>query len=377
MVKNIELEKLLFSVDIIDLVSGYTDLKKSGQDSFVGKCLFHDDNRPSMSVSRSKGIYKCFSCGAGGNSIGFVMEMENLSFRKAVEKLIKDYKLDINIDHCSTGEPFDEDRRLLLDLSEDVHKFYDYILRETNSGTEAQGYLASRDIIGEDIKRFDIGLSLDLDSQLFNTFTEKGHPKFALVNIGLVIETENGYIDTFRDRLLFGIRDLNGDLIGYSGRIYKKGDIRAKYVNTRGTELFAKGNILYNLNHAKKHCKIDKTLILCEGIGDIIALENIEIRYGVASLGTSLTMRQARLLRDNCDKVIIAYDGDSAGQLATVKAIKILKKFDIIVEVLCLPIGQDVDDIVSKQGKEEFYKLYDNKITSKDFIERFNKERGK
>ncbi len=374
--KNIELEKLLFSVDIVDLVSGYTDLKKSGQDSFVGKCLFHDDNRPSMQVSRTKGIYKCFSCGAGGNSIKFVMEMENLSFRKAVEKLIKDYKLDINIDRCSTGEPFDEDRGLLLDLMEFSHKFYDYILHNTVSGTKAQGYLASRDIIGEDIKRYDIGLSLDMDAHLFDTFTLERYPKFALVNVGLVIKTENGYIDTFRDRLLFGIRDLNGDIVGYSGRIYKKGDTRAKYVNTRGTELFTKGDILYNLYHAKKHCKINKTLILCEGIGDIIALENIAVRYGVASLGTSLTMRQARLLRDNCDKAVIAYDGDNAGQLATVKAIKILKKFDIIVEVLCLPIGQDVDDIISIQGKEEFYKLYDNRISSKDFIDRFNKERG-
>ena len=336
--------------DIVDVVSGYVRLgKKSGSNMF-GLCPFHSEKTPSFSVSPDKQIYHCFGCGKGGGVINFIMEIENLSFPEAVEFLAK-----------RAGMPIPEEendresrkRSRMLSLNRDAARFF-YAQLSTPQGGAARDYMAKRRIGPATAKNFGIGFAPDTWDSLEKAMREKGYTDFELFDAGLVRKgNKGGYYDTFRNRLMFPVIDVRGNVIGFSGRIL--GDGEPKYMNSPETLVFNKSRNLFALNLAKK--SKSGYIILSEGNIDVVSLHQAGFDSAVASLGTSLTAEQARLISRYTNQVIIAYDNDGAGIKAAQRAIGILEKLDLKVKVLRLSGAKDPDEFIKLKGADAFRNL--------------------
>ena len=336
--------------DIVDVVSGYVRLgKKSGSNMF-GLCPFHSEKTPSFSVSPDKQIYHCFGCGKGGGVINFIMEIENLSFPEAVEFLAK-----------RAGMPMPEEendresrkRSRMLALNRDAARFF-YAQLSTAQGGAARDYMAKRRIGPATAKNFGIGFAPDTWDSLEKAMREKGYTDFELFDAGLVRKgKKGGYYDTFRNRLMFPVIDVRGNVIGFSGRIL--GDGEPKYMNSPETLVFNKSRNLFALNLAKK--SKSGYIILSEGNIDVVSLHQAGFDSAVASLGTSLTPEQARLISRYTNQVIIAYDNDGAGIKAAQRAIGILEKLDLKVKVLRMSGAKDPDEFIKLKGADAFRNL--------------------
>ena len=336
--------------DIVDVVSGYVRLgKKSGSNMF-GLCPFHSEKTPSFSVSPDKQIYHCFGCGKGGGVINFIMEIENLSFPEAVEFLAK-----------RSGMPMPEEendresrkRSRMLALNRDAARFF-YAQLSTAQGGAARDYMAKRRIGSATAKNFGIGFAPDTWDSLEKAMREKGYTDFEMFDAGLVRKgKKGGYYDTFRNRLMFPVIDVRGNVIGFSGRIL--GDGEPKYMNSPETLVFNKSRNLFALNLAKK--SKSGYIILSEGNIDVVSLHQAGFDSAVASLGTSLTPEQARLISRYTNQVIIAYDNDGAGIKAAQRAIGILEKLDLKVKVLRLNGAKDPDEFIKLKGADAFRNL--------------------
>lgn len=336
--------------DIVDVVSGYVRLgKKSGSNMF-GLCPFHSEKTPSFSVSPDKQIYHCFGCGKGGGVINFIMEIENLSFPEAVEFLAK-----------RAGMPMPEEendresrkRSRMLALNRDAAKFF-YAQLSTAQGGAARDYMAKRRIGPATAKNFGIGFAPDTWDSLEKAMREKGYTDFEMFDAGLVRKgKKGGYYDTFRNRLMFPVIDVRGNVIGFSGRIL--GDGEPKYMNSPETLVFNKSRNLFALNLAKK--SKSGYIILSEGNIDVVSLHQAGFDSAVASLGTSLTPEQARLISRYTNQVIIAYDNDGAGIKAAQRAIGILEKLDLKVKVLRMSGAKDPDEFIKLKGADAFRNL--------------------
>ena len=336
--------------DIVDVVSGYVRLgKKSGSNMF-GLCPFHSEKTPSFSVSPDKQIYHCFGCGKGGGVINFIMEIENLSFPEAVEFLAK-----------RAGMPMPEEendresrkRSRMLALNRDAARFF-YAQLSTAQGGAARDYMARRRIGPATAKNFGIGFAPDTWDSLEKAMREKGYTDFELFDAGLVRKgKKGGYYDTFRNRLMFPVIDVRGNVIGFSGRIL--GDGEPKYMNSPETLVFNKSRNLFALNLAKK--SKSGYIILSEGNIDVVSLHQAGFDSAVASLGTSLTPEQARLISRYTNQVIIAYDNDGAGIKAAQRAIGILEKLDLKVKVLRMSGAKDPDEFIKLKGADAFRNL--------------------
>ena len=336
--------------DIVDVVSGYVRLgKKSGSNMF-GLCPFHSEKTPSFSVSPDKQIYHCFCCGKGGGVINFIMEIENLSFPEAVEFLAK---------RAGMAMPQEENdresrkRSRMLALNRDAARFF-YTQLSTPQGGAARDYMAKRRIGPATAKNFGIGFAPDTWDSLEKAMREKGYTDFELFDAGLVRKGQKGgYYDTFRNRLMFPVIDVRGNVIGFSGRIL--GDGEPKYMNSPETLVFNKSRNLFALNLAKK--SKSGYIILSEGNIDVVSLHQAGFDSAVASLGTSLTPEQARLISRYTNQVIIAYDNDGAGIKAAQRAIGILEKLDLKVKVLRLNGAKDPDEFIKLKGADAFRNL--------------------
>ena len=336
--------------DIVDVVSGYVRLgKKSGSNMF-GLCPFHSEKTPSFSVSPDKQIYHCFGCGKGGGVINFIMEIENLSFPEAVEFLAK---------RAGMAMPEEENdresrkRSRMLALNRDAARFF-YTQLSTPQGGAARDYMAKRRIGPATAKNFGIGFAPDTWDSLEKAMREKGYTDFELFDAGLVRKGQKGgYYDTFRNRLMFPVIDVRGNVIGFSGRIL--GDGEPKYMNSPETLVFNKSRNLFALNLAKK--SKSGYIILSEGNIDVVSLHQAGFDSAVASLGTSLTPEQARLISRYTNQVIIAYDNDGAGIKAAQRAIGILEKLDLKVKVLRLNGAKDPDEFIKLKGADAFRNL--------------------
>ena len=336
--------------DIVDVVSGYVRLgKKSGSNMF-GLCPFHSEKTPSFSVSPDKQIYHCFGCGKGGGVINFIMEIENLSFPEAVEFLAK-----------RAGMPMPEEendresrkRSRMLALNRDAARFF-YAQLSTAQGGAARDYMAKRRIGSATAKNFGIGFAPDTWDSLEKAMREKGYTDFEMFDAGLVRKgKKGGYYDTFRNRLMFPVIDVRGNVIGFSGRIL--GDGEPKYMNSPETLVFNKSRNLFALNLAKK--SKSGYIILSEGNIDVVSLHQAGFDSAVASLGTSLTPEQARLISRYTNQVIIAYDNDGAGIKAAQRAIGILEKLDLKVKVLRMSGAKDPDEFIKLKGADAFRNL--------------------
>ena len=346
--------------DIVDVVSGYVRLgKKSGSNMF-GLCPFHSEKTPSFSVSPDKQIYHCFGCGKGGGVINFIMEIENLSFPEAVEFLAK-----------RAGMPIPEEendresrkRSRMLSLNRDAARFF-YAQLSTPQGGAARDYMARRRIGPATAKNFGIGFAPDTWDSLEKAMREKGYTDFELFDAGLVRKgNKGGYYDTFRNRLMFPVIDVRGNVIGFSGRIL--GDGEPKYMNSPETLVFNKSRNLFALNLAKK--SKSGYIILSEGNIDVVSLHQAGFDSAVASLGTSLTPEQARLLSRYTNQVIIAYDNDGAGIKAAQRAIGILEKLDLKVKVLRMSGAKDPDEFIKLKGADAFRNLLESSENQIDY----------
>ncbi len=342
------IEELVSRCDIVDVVSDYVQLtKRSGSNQF-GLCPFHSEKTPSFSVSPDKQIYHCFGCGKGGGVISFIMEIENLPFRDAVAFLARRAGMEV------PDEDGDKDmagRRVrLLELNKSAARwFYDNLSRP--EGAAAVSYIQKRRLTKRTVTNFGLGAAPDDWYALVNEMRRRGFSDQELLDAGLAKRGKNGGIyDVFRNRLVFPVIDVRGSVIGFSGRILDDGE--PKYLNTPDTPVFSKSRNLFALNLAKRSKR--GMLILAEGNVDVVMLHQAGFDCAVASLGTSLTAEQARLMSRYTKNVVIAYDSDAAGVKAAQRAIGLLEPAGLQVRVLRMEGAKDPDEFIKARGPEAF-----------------------
>ena len=346
--------------DIVDVVSGYVRLGKKSGSNLFGLCPFHSEKTPSFSVSPDKQIYHCFGCGKGGGVINFIMEIENLSFPEAVEFLARRAGMSIPEE---TDDAESRKRVRMLALNKEAARFF-FEQLSGPGGAPARDYMAARQISPAVAKRFGLGFAPDSWDSLEKTMRDKGYSDFELFDAGLVRKgKKSGFYDTFRNRLMFPVIDVRGNVIGFSGRIL--GDGEPKYMNSPETLVFNKSRNLFALNLAKK--SKSGYIILSEGNIDVVSLHQAGFDSAVASLGTSLTPEQARLISRYTDQVIIAYDNDGAGLKASQRAIGILEKLDLKVKVLRMEGAKDPDEFIKRKGPDAFRNLLENSENQLDY----------
>jgi len=345
------LDELIARSDIVDVVSGYVALQRKGGNLF-GLCPFHNEKTPSFSVSPDKQIYHCFGCKKGGGVINFIMEIENLTFPEAVRFLAKRANLPVPEDD-GPQDGADRLRRRVLELNRDAARWY-YDLLCSPEGAAVQAYLDKRQIRKSIAVRFGMGASPDRWDGLLTAMTRRGYTKEELLAAGLVVNGRNGRLyDKFRNRLMLPVIDTRGDVVGFGSRVIDNSE--PKYMNTTETITYSKRRILYGLNLAKKTKR--PNIILCEGNLDVVTLHQAGFDNAVASMGTALTVEQTRLLSRFTKELVLCYDNDNAGQLATQRALELLNNSEFSVKVLKLP-NRMVDGKPTKQDADDFIKNY-------------------
>ena len=341
-ISNDVINEIRNKTDIVDVVSKYVNLTKKGK-NYIGVCPFHDDHSPSMSVSPEKQIYTCFSCGASGNVFTFVADFEHISFAEAV-KLLGD-KAGISV---GSNVIKSEKKDKYFEIYNYASKFYQNSLFST-LGKNAIDYLENRKIDKDTIKKFGIGLSMQKAS-LTEYLLSKNYTLDELITAG--ISNDNGS-DIFINRIVFPIYDLGGNPVAFSGRIYNTKDT-SKYINTKETNKFKKGKILYNYHIAKEYLKKNDTIIIMEGQMDVIRASTIGIDNVIATMGTALTKDHKNIIKNMANTVILCFDGDAAGEKATNAAIELLEDTNLNIKVVRLPNGMDPDEYILKEGKDSF-----------------------
>ncbi len=345
------LQELADRNDIADVVGSYVRLTKRSGANLFGLCPFHSEKTPSFSVSPDKQIYHCFGCGKGGSVINFIMEIENLSFPDAVEFLARRCGMEVPDDREDEGR---KKRERLLSLNKEAARFFHQQFTAP-AGAPARDYAAKRGLSPAVVKNFGLGYAPESWYELTNAMKAKGYTDFELVTAGLANANKSGkgVHDIFRSRLMFPIIDVRGNVLGFSGRIL--GDGEPKYLNTRETPVFNKSRNLFALNLAKK--SKSGYILLAEGNIDVVSLHQAGFDSAVASLGTSLTPEQARLISRYANEVVIAYDNDGAGQKAAQRAIGILENLDLKVKVLRMNGAKDPDEFIKAKGADAFKNL--------------------
>ena len=356
------IEEIRNSNDIVDVISQYVILKRSGR-NFFGLCPFHKEKSPSFSVSPDKQIFHCFGCGVGGNVIHFVSKIENLDFRETLELLANR----ANIQLPTLDNSYQDNKKALLkskvyEINEITAKFYHENLYKPTSKA-AQEYIKKRKLDNRTLKQFLIGYSGKFD-ELYKMLRQKGFTDEEILASSLVNRADNGrFIDRFRNRLMIPIQDATGKFIAFGGRVLD--DSKPKYINSPENIVYSKGRNLFGLNIAKKGDT--KKIIIVEGYMDAISLYQRGITNVVASLGTALTEQQGRLLRKSSEQVIIGYDADGAGQAATLRGMDILQNMGCDIRVLQIYGAKDPDEFVIKYGPDRFKKCVDSAISLVEF----------
>lgn len=344
------LDELYARADIVSVVSGYLQLKKDGR-RYWGLCPFHNEKTPSFSVNADLNLYYCFGCKAGGNVVQFVMEMEHLSFQEAVKLLAE--KCHMTVPEMQNDPDYDRrrsERERLLSANREAARFYHDMLWKPE-GKQVLDYLHGRGLDDGIIRRFGLGASPDQWDALLNYLTDKGFTRNEITLAGLAVNKGDHHFDMFRSRAMFPIIDQQGNVLGFGGRAM--GDAKPKYLNTSDTPVFNKRKGVYAINLVKKIRDL-KRILLVEGYMDVVAVTQAGIQGAVATLGTSLTNEQARLLKRYAPEVWIAYDGDEAGQHAIERAISIFEAEGVPVKVLSFPDGLDPDEMIRQRGADAF-----------------------
>ena len=355
------IEEIRSSNDIVDVISKYVTLKRSGR-NFFGLCPFHKEKSPSFAVSPDKQIFHCFGCGAGGNVIHFISKIEGLDFKDTLELLANRVNIEL-----PTLDNLEDDKTARLkskvyEINKIAAEFYHENLYKPTSKT-AQEYINKRKLDNRTLKAFLIGYAGNFN-ELYLLLKQKGYTEEEMLASSLVKRTENGgYMDSFRKRLMFPIQDVRERVIAFGGRVLD--DSKPKYINSPENIVYSKGRNLFGLNVAKKHDT--KKIVIVEGYMDAISLYQRGITNVVASLGTAMTEAQGRLLRRYSEQVILGYDADGAGQAAILRGMEILQNLGCDIRVLQIEGAKDPDEYVLKYGPERFQKCVDNAISLVEF----------
>ena len=338
------LQELKSRCSITDVVSGYVNLKRRGR-NLVGLCPFHSEKTPSFNLYPENGSFYCFGCGVGGDVITFIMKIENLDYIEAVKFLAQ--RAGLEMPENSYDDGMAKMRTRILEANREAARFYYKQLYES-SGKHGLDYFHSRGLSDNTIKRFGLGYSPKSRFALCDYLRKLGFNDTEIVSANLAFKSSDGrrIVDRFADRVMFPIIDLRGNVIAFGGRILT--DQKPKYLNTSDTLAFKKSANLFSLNNAKNTG--DRTLILCEGYMDVIALNQAGFRNAVATLGTALTSEQALLIKRYADEVIICYDADEAGQKATSRAIEIMRNVGLSIRIINIPDGKDPDEFIRNRG---------------------------
>ena len=362
------MDELTARNDIVDVVGSYVTLTSKGG-SFWGCCPFHNEKTPSFHVLQDKQIYYCFGCKKGGGVVNFIMEEENLSFPEAVRFLAKRANMEVPEDN--TDREANRYRQRLLELNRDAARYY-YQVLQSPEGAGVRAYLEKRRITRATAVKFGMGASPDSWDSLLTAMTKKGYSKRELLDTGLVVQNKNGRLyDKFRNCLMLPVIDTRGDVVAFGSRVLDKSE--PKYMNSSETPVYSKRRVLYGLNLAKKTKR--PNIILCEGNLDIVTLHQAGFDNAVASMGTALTPEQVRLLSRFTKELVLCYDNDNAGKIATERALQILNNSDFTVKVLQLPrrlvdgeyIKQDADDFIKFQGPDAFERLLNGSENGVEF----------
>ncbi|MFW5979762.1 MAG: DNA primase [Halanaerobiales bacterium] len=353
-------------VDIVDVVSDYVNLKKTGK-NYKALCPFHKEKTPSFTVNPTKQFYYCFGCGAGGDVFNFLMEIENITFKESLKLLTDRAGLEMP-DQSEADRKRAKLREKLFKLNDLAAKFYNYLLQEHKVGKQALEYLENRGFDENDINRFKLGFAPDKWDSLLNFLVNKGYKPQNLVKAGLIIKKNNNKLyDRFRNRVIFPIFNIRGEVLAFGGRILDEKISQPKYLNSPETLIYDKGKSLYGLNNAHSSFRKKNEAIVMEGYTDVLTAHKFNIKSAVASLGTSLTSKQARLLKRYVSSVYIAYDADTAGTGATLRGLDILKNEGLKVRVIVLPPNEDPDDFIQDKGEKAFLKLKEKALTLVEF----------
>ncbi len=359
------IDEIRNSNDIVDIISQYVNLKKSGR-NFFGLCPFHNEKSPSFAVSPDKQIFHCFGCGVGGNVFHFVSKIENVGFKESVEMLANRANITLPTIDNEQDNKASYLKSRVYEINKQTAQFYHENLYKPTAKV-AQEYIKKRKLDNNTLKTFLIGYSCNFN-ELYKFLKQQGFTDEEILASTLVNRNDRGeFIDRFRKRLMFPIQDERGRVIAFGGRILEDSQIKdptrpqAKYINSSENIVYSKGRHLFGLYAAKKE-KLEKILIV-EGYMDAISLHQRGITNVVASLGTALTEAQGRLLRKNSQQVIIGYDSDGAGQAATMRGLEILQNLGCDIRILQIEGAKDPDEYILKYGPERLQKCIDNAIS--------------
>ena len=349
MYKDTEIQKLIDNLDIVQVIGEYVTLKKTGA-NYKGLSPFKDEKTPSFVVSPNKNIFKDFSTGIGGNVISFYMRINNLSFYEAVEELSRKYNISINKFNIEKNR--DNPNARYYEIMREAQSFFKNNMINSD---EAMEYMKNRGYSLEEIRKFEIGFSLESWNSLLNYLKEKGYNENELLELGLIRKNDEGNVfDYFRNRIIFPIYNDTMKLIGFGGRIIEANSDMPKYLNSPDSKIFKKGKELYGLYNRGENIRKKGLAILMEGYLDVLTAQKHGFVNSVASLGTAFTDEQAQLLKKYTNNIIIAYDNDEAGKNAIIKAGNILKKYDFDVKCLVMDGNEkDPDEFLRKNGKKK------------------------
>ena len=366
-----EIDKVRSQADIVDVIGHYLQIQRKGR-SYVAVCPFHDDHSPSLSISPDRQLYKCFVCGNGGNVFTFVQNYEKVSFPEAVGRVASLIGYDLSVQPDAYQKPKDPHKEALYAILSETILYTEYELG-SSVGTAAREYLKKRGLDDAALKQFEIGWNPDGDA-LYNFLRAKGYEDKDLVSCNVARSTTGGMHDVFASRILFPIHDAYGNPIGFSARSMDK-NAQSKYINTNETDIFTKGNIVYNAHRARTAARKAGTVIVCEGVTDVIAFWQAGVENVVCTLGTACTPNQIQVLKSLAPRIVFCYDGDNAGQTATVKAIQLARKANADVSVIINKTGRDPDEILRQSGPDALQKLAKQEEHWMEFILSYYAER--
>lgn len=365
MTNNISYDEIVSiqrKTNIVDIIRDYVPLTQKGK-NFFGVCPFHDDHNPSMSVSVDKQIYKCFVCGNSGNVFNFVMEYEKVSFIEAVKIIADKQGISVNI-NTNNNVKVDKSNDRLYKIYDIANKYYQNNLN-TSFSKDAKKYLYNRKLDDDIIKEFNIGVSFN-DSELYNILNKKGFTDNEILDSALCFKSASIMQDIYKNRIMFPLFDLNGNTVGFSGRVYLNKD-ENKYINTKETKIFKKGELLYNYHRAKPIARKEKSVIIVEGFMAAIRLWTIGVKNVVATMGTAVTKQQANLIDKMAPNIILMFDGDEAGAKATQSYLENYGNNSDKIKIVRLEDNLDPDDYILQKGKEKMLYQLSHPISIYDF----------
>lgn len=354
-----ELNNLISQTDLVSLISKYVTLEKKGK-NYMGCCPFHNEKTPSFVVSPEKGMYNCFGCHKGGNALKFIKDIENVDTKHAIKILCDFNGVEFKDNFNNNSDNLNSNYYKIMDTAKN---FYKVFLEQDVSGLNALSYLEKRGLNKDIIDTFDIGLSPKNKDTIYQVLLKSGFNELDASDMALIDKNDKGYYDIFSGRIMFPIKDELGHTVAFSARIYDNPDKnQPKYINSRETKIFHKGEILFNLNLAKSEINKKHRAILHEGQMDVIASYKSGLKEAICSLGTGLTKNHISLLKKYTNNVIICYDGDKAGIEASIKAIDNFKNAGFNVHLVLLPDKMDPDEYVLKYGIDEYIKYFEANI---------------